>query len=257
MVARCIVLTLLATACNRTQVPVRPAETAPKVPQVRATVINLRTTIGPSNKIFTHFVVIANGKARSAEELDRWRLFDLASGSVTFVDDLSKSFRTESLTALIDVRSSADESDGSKLAATGARKLVNGVEASQYVLSRGAYRRELWLATIPNVPPQLFAMMQASRRPSGAENQKTWTEAPLAGVRGYPMDDHAQLPYGASSLSIDRTVTSVEQKDMPAALLLVPDGYRDVTVKPAARAPGERPPADGSPLPDRRAPGAG
>ncbi len=219
--------------------------------------INLRTTIAPSNKVFTHFVVIANGKARSAEELDRWRLFDLANGSVTYVDDLSKSFRVESLTALIDTRSRADESDGSKLAATGARKLLNGVEASQYILSRGAYRRELWLATIPNVPSQLFAMMQASRRPSGAENQKEWAEAPLAGVRGYPMDDRAQLPYGSSSLSMARTVTSVEQKDVPAALLLVPGGYRDVTVNPAARAPGARPPADASPLPGRRAPGAG
>ena len=234
----------------------RPEEISAKVPQVRATVINLRTTITPSNKVFTHSVVIANGKARSVEELDRWRLFDLATGSVVYVDDLSKSYKIESLTTLIDARAGA-ESDGSKLTSTGARKVVNGVDSSQYVLTRGAYRRELWLATIPNVPSQLFAMMQASRRPVGAEDQRRWTEGPLAKVRGYPMNDHAQLPYGVLSMSVDRTVTSVEQKDVPAALLLLPAGYRDVTVKPASRAPGARPPAAASPLPDRRAPGVG
>ena len=220
-----------------------PTIVSSKVPQVRATVINLRTTISPSNKVFVHSVVIAGGKARSLEELDRWRLFDLNNGSVTYVDDLTKSYRTENLAPLLDAHAaSAAPAEGSKLAATGARRVVNGVDSSQYVLTRGVYRRELWVATVPNVPPQLFAMMQASRRPAEAEEQKRWVEGPLAGLRGYPMDDHAQLPYGATSLSIDRTVTSVEQKDVPAALLLLPAGYRDATVKPAAaQAPGPSP----------------
>ena len=52
--------------------------------------INLRTTISPSNKVFAQAVVIVNGKARSLDELDRWRLFDVPGGSVTYVDDVSE-----------------------------------------------------------------------------------------------------------------------------------------------------------------------
>jgi hypothetical protein len=251
-----VAATLLAAACRQAAVPVRSVETAAKVPQVRATVINLRTTISPSNKVFAQAVVIANGKARSLDELDRWRLFDVPGGSVTYVDEVSKSYRTESLGPLIEPGARAAKPDGSRLAATGARKPVNGLESSQYVLTRGAYRRELWMATIPNVPATLFAMMQ-STRPTEAEGASHATEDALAALRGYPMDDHAQLLYGTASLSIDRAVTSVDQKDMPAALLALPEGYRDLTVKAAPTAPGVRPPAASSPPPDRKAPGAG
>ena len=46
------------------------------------------------------------------------------------------------------------------------------------------------------------------------------------------------MSQGAPNL-LDRTVTSVEQKDVPAALLLLPAGYRDATVKPGtAQTPG-------------------
>jgi hypothetical protein len=248
---------VLAGACRQAPPSPRPAEVAAKVPQTRAVVINLRTTIAPSNKVFNHGIVIANEKARSLEELDRWRLFDLASGSVTYVDDLSKSYRTESLSSLIAQNGAAADSDGSKLAATGVKKTVNGIDTTQYLLTLGAYRRELWLANIPNVPAQLFAMMQASRRPAEGEGRKGWAEAPLTRVRGFPMDDHAELPYGTSSMSIDRTVTSVEQKDVDASLLLLPSGYRDATVKPAPKAPAARPPASASPPPDQIAPGGG
>ena len=60
---------------------------------MRATVVTIRTTLQPANKNFTHSLMIANNLARSGDEVDAWRLFDLKKKQVTFVDDIAKTYR--------------------------------------------------------------------------------------------------------------------------------------------------------------------
>ena len=77
----------ICAACNPGSAPPSSSDQSPKI---RATVVTIRTTLQPQNKTFTHTLVIANGHARSGDEVDVWRLFDLRNKQVIFVDDLAK-----------------------------------------------------------------------------------------------------------------------------------------------------------------------
>ena len=72
---RCAALGL-ALACSKEVKVVQKAVTGVE-PQVAATVLTIQTNLQPQNKSFTHSIVIANGHARSGDEVDRWRLFDV------------------------------------------------------------------------------------------------------------------------------------------------------------------------------------
>ena len=86
-------LILLCAACK----PQKAVTSKPNAPQIAATVVTIETTIEPSNKKLTHSLVIAGDHARAGDELDVWRLFDLKQKSVTYVDEIAKSYRTESI----------------------------------------------------------------------------------------------------------------------------------------------------------------
>ena len=235
-----LLLLLLCIACKPV-VKKPPARQAAAVPRVRATVVTIETTMQPSKKTFTHELVIANGRARTTGDVDVWRLFDLSHDSVTFVDDIAKTYRTEPVGSLVATRKAAldkplpAEIPRAEFVSTGARKTLQGVEAAQSVIKVGGYTRELWIGSHPAIPPQLFAAMQASTAPSTpiAGMTRIADEA-LASLRGFPLADHSELPVGNAKLIVDRTVTKIEQRDVPAALLEIPRGFKDLTA-PAAR----------------------
>jgi hypothetical protein len=189
-----LVLALIAFAACKAEVK-RAAVAAP-VPQVHATVITIETKIQPENKTFTHSIVIAGDKARSLDEIDRWRLFDLKANTVTFVDEIAKSYRTETFTA-----------DNNELRANSETKPLQGVNATLWTTHKGGYVRQLWIGSHPAVPPQLFSMM------SGIKTQ------------GFPLAEHAELPYLNKKLVVDRTVTKIESKDVPASLFTLSPAY--------------------------------
>ncbi|HJT17857.1 MAG TPA: hypothetical protein VJ853_10730 [Thermoanaerobaculia bacterium] len=196
---------------------IRPGE-----PTVAATVITIQTTLQPQNKTLTHTIAIANGRARADNELDHWRLFDLDHDAITYVDDLAKTYYT----------ANAPRSNAPQMIATGARRVIQGVEASQFLIRMGAYQRELWIGAPKSVPPELFGMIDSK----------------FANVRGFPLADHAELPYGKSKLVVDHNVVKIEQKNVPRSLLNVAADYRNITA-PA----GSRPPASSRPR-DRNTP---
>ncbi|MCU1347905.1 MAG: Histone H1-like nucleoprotein [Acidobacteria bacterium] len=216
-------------------------------PQVRATVVTFQTTIQPANKTLTHTLTIANGRARSSAELDSWRLFDPKQDRVTFVDDIRRTFRHESLASLLKTRHTALAGE---VPATMPRPAIGrgtvaqtiaGIEATPYVISSGAYRRELWIGATDAIPPQLFPMMLASEMPSTyAIPLMRSVEETLLEVKGFPLRDHIELPVGDKKYVIDRTVTSIEQKNVPSSLLDVPNGYQEVTTKPLLPPPAPR-----------------
>ena len=203
------------------------------MPQVRATVLTIETTIKPANKKFVHSLTIANDRARGGDELDEWRLIDLKSNSVSYVNDIARTVRTEPIDALIKKRQTAMAAELPGYIPRAQVAASNG----KIVIRAGGYTRELTIAQSPIVPPQLFSMIVASDPLSSpyAPMMKTVDEA-LLNVRGFPMTDHAELALDGKKLVVDRNVVKVEQKNVDASWLEVPKGFTTAT-PPAAAAP--------------------
>lgn len=208
-------------------------------PPIRATVITFQTSIQPANRTLTHTLTIANDRARSSSELDAWRLFDLKQNRVTFVDDVRKTYRHETLASLLKSRrelfanGAPETMPRPAIARTGAKQTIAGIEAAQYVISSGAYRRELWIGGGKAIPAQLFPMMLASELPSTyAAGMMRNVEETLLAVPGFPLRDHIELPVGDKKYVIDRAVVKIEEKNVDSSLLNVANGYEQVSTKP-------------------------
>jgi hypothetical protein len=230
----------LLFACNKP-----PAQAPPQKknePKLRATVVTIQTTIQPANKTYTHTLIIANDLARSGDEVDRWRLFDFAQKRVTFVDDIAGTIRIEPFDDVIAARRGAiarpvpDGLPRAQFTVTGAQKTLQGVATKQSVIRLGAYQRELWIGSHPLIPRGLFAMLQASEPVSSplAGVTRAADEA-LMEVQGFPIADHAELPYENKKVVIDNNVVKIEQRDVPASWLNVRGDYKEVTPAPVTR----------------------
>ena len=231
---------LLVIACKPAPAP-RQAPAAAKVPQTRAIVVTIQTTIEPGKKTTSHTLVIAGGRARSSDELDSWRLFDLTNAQVTFVNDVEKTFRSVPLAQLEkDLRGALDDPvpadlPRAQIAATNARRAIAGVTAAQSVVKLGGYTHELWIGQHPLIPPRLYAMMLASESPSSPliPVMKSVDDA-LLKVNGFPLAEHSEFVYGNKKMTVDKVVTSIEQRDVPQSMLNVRGDYKDVSIKAAA-----------------------
>ena len=230
-------LGLLLFACKQ----VAPVQHRPAgEPQVQATVVTIRTTVQPANRTINHTVVIGEGVARATDEAETWRLYDLRQNRVTFVDDLAKSFRRESMQSLIAARRAVlkrpvdREVPKAEIVRNGTQRTIAGVPATQSLIRLGNYQRELWFGEHPQIPSNLFAMMHASDPPSTrlAAIVAPVDEA-LLSVRGFPLAEHAEMPYGDEKMVVDRTVVTVERKNVPASMLEIPSGYKDATTPTA------------------------
>jgi hypothetical protein len=188
--ALCALILALLFACRS---EVKKATPPPAGPQIRATVITIETTVQPANRTFTHAIVVAGDKARSLDELDHWRLFDLKANTVTFVDEIARSYRTEPASR-----------PAHPVEATHETKPLQGVNAALWTAHAGGYTHQLWIGNHPAIPPQLFSMM------TGIEAQ------------GFPLAEHAELPYLNKKLVVDKTVTRIESKNVPASLFAIP-----------------------------------
>ena len=225
-------LILLLLSCARPgHQPAQPSNE----PKIRATVVTIQTSIQPANKTYTHTLFIANDRARSGDEVDEWRLFDFAQKRVTFVDDLTGTYRNEPFDEVVTshradmARSLPDGMPRAQFSVTGAQKTLQGLAARQSIIRLGAYQRELWIASHPLIPEGLFAMLQASEPVSSplAGVMRAADEA-LLGVKGFPIADHAELPYENQKLIVDNTIVKIEQRDVPASWLNVRADYREL-----------------------------
>lgn len=229
-----LIALLFLISCKPAATP--PTKPAAAAPQTRAIVVTIETTIQPGNKTTSHTLVIAGGRARSGDELDSWRLFDLANNRVTFVDDVARTYRTVSSAQLEkDRRTVLDgtlpaELPRAQIATTNATKTLQGVAAAQSVVKLGGYTHELWIGQHPLIPPRLYAMMVASAPPSSPLSpvMKSVDEA-LMKVNGFPLAEHSVLTYGKKTMTVDTQVVKIEQRDVPAGLLNVNGDYANVT----------------------------
>lgn len=243
-----ILLAVLCVTCK--PAPQQPGKPAAAGPQTRATVVTVRTVLEPAKRTYTQTLVVAGGRARNTAEQDTWRLYDTKARTVTFVDDVAQTYRTESFEQLL--KSRRAKTAGSlpvplapaRFSTTAETRALQGVQARKSVIELGAYRRELWIAPHPAIPDELYAMMQLSEPAASplAPMHRAVDEA-VAKVRGFPLVDHAEIAYGKTKHVVDRTVLSIAQKDVSEMLLAVPQDYKDVTRKPATARSASRPPA--------------
>ena len=225
---------------------------------VSAIVVTIQTTVQPANRTTTHTVLIAGNKARSTDEAERWRLFDLANRNVTLVNDLNGTYRTEPLDSVLARRRAAlrrpvdRELPVAQFQATGAQREILTLPATQALIRLGGYQRELWFGSHPRIPDDLFAMIHGTTEPSTRLGGiAADADEELLGMRGFPLIDRAELPYGNAVMVVDRRVTAIQERDVQASLLEIPAEYREVT-----EPDGSRPRASSRP-PDRKAPAAG
>jgi len=209
----------------------------------------MQTNVQPSNKTFTKQIVIADGRARDMSDADTWRLIDLQQNTVTFVDDVTKTYRTESIRSLVQKRRAADDgrppdhAPAVQFTSTGAKRVLQGVTAVQSVIRAGGYQRELWVADHPAVPSNLFAVLYVSESfPSPfAPIMRSVDEAMIA-MHGLPLADHAELPYGKSKMIVDRTVVKIDQRNVPQSWLNISPAYKAITEPAAGPPPASSPP---------------
>jgi len=235
------ILLAVAVCLSCKPAPQQPSakKSAAAGPQVRATVVTIRTSVAPEQKTFDHTLVIAGDRARSTGEHETWRLFDTKADTVTFVDDVEKTIRTEALASIVKTRGATlaaalpPHYPRAKLARTKERKTLLGANTEQVVIESGAYRRELWLGEHPQIPRGLFAMMHASDTPASplAPMMRAVDEA-LLRERGFPLSDRTEVPLGNGKLVVERTVTGIVQREVPETLLALPRDYKDITPKP-------------------------
>jgi len=254
-----VLVVLLVVACQ-TKIK-HPPRLSTVEPKVRATIVTIRTTVQPANRSFVHSLVIAGERARSGDEVDAWRLFDLKNQSVAYVNDVTKTYRLVPFSTVLSLRREAmaqplqDEIPSAKFAVTGAKRVLNGVETSQSVIRSGGYMRELWIGSHPQIPEGLFAMMTASAPVSSpiAPMMKE-VDAALTAVRGFPLVDRSELPMGEKTLIVEHSVIKVDQRDIPQSWLNVPRTYKGL---PQTTEPAARPPSSSSPPRDRTTPATG
>ena len=219
--------------------PPQPAAKKPAGPTVRATVVTIRTTTQPENRTQMRTIVIAGDRARDTGEHDAWRLYDTKTKTVTFVDEIAGTVRTEPLNTILAQRRVITAAalpphyPKVRLTRPGTKRSIQGVNAELLEIESGSYKRQLWLGEHPAIPAGLFAMMVASDPPTQplAPMMRAVDEA-LITARGFPHEDHAEVPVAKDKLVVDRVVVGIAQKDVPQALVTVPTGHRDVTVPP-------------------------
>lgn len=229
-------IVLLCIACKPATKPDGQPSRAAE-PRIRATVLTIRTTTEPAKQATTHTIVIAGALARSTDELDTWRLFDVTKDTVTYVDDVAKTVRTEPFKASVPNSSLPEYLPRATWQPTREKRTLLGVTAEQSLVRAGAYRRELWIAKHRAIPDELFGMMQLSDPPKHElAPMMHAVQHAIAATRGFPLLDRTEVPFGKSKIVIERTVVAIGEKEVPKTTLEIPRGYRDLT-KPSASPP--------------------
>lgn len=228
-----IALCIVAAACSK---PAPPKRTSPVVPRMRVTVLVMHTNILPDRRAYTHLVMLAGDKVRLGDETDHWRLFDLKNETVTFVDAVAKTYRTEPAAKLIRdrlalVSSAASESvPPARFSAAAEERTLLGFRAKQHVIQAGPYRREIWMSSSTPIGNRFFAMLVASDPMSEryASMMRDVTRA-LLSLKGFPVFDRSDMPYDGATMTVERRVVKIVARDVPVAFMTIPVNYRNLT----------------------------
>lgn len=235
---------LFAISCAK-EAPKRVAAAPRNMTQAR--VLTLVTTMQPANKQLNTEVVVVDSKVRIADELDRWRLFDLERNEVVQVDEVTKSYRRYKLDELLAQKRAATRTapaDGLlppvSLQRTGRTQTIGATQAHEWVMQLGGFRRELWLSDEALAGKKFWPLFIASEPAGGAYPARiAQLQLQLASEDGFPVLDQTDVQFGDTKMHVERRLTKNEQKAVPQSLIEIPRDFDDVTPKaPAGGRPG-------------------
>lgn len=202
----------------------------------------MRSVVFARRQIFSYKVVLADEKMRIGDEADRWRLFDLRDDSVTFVDDIAKSYRTVSGVELrkAAVASSQTALPGPVSPATivpgTEQRTIAGYEARPLFIQLGDYCRELWISDQMPVPKGFLALAFASELSEGPYAGVMRKVTPqLLAQQGFVVLDRSSVPAGTRILLIETSLVRVEEGSIPAVWLSIPPGYTNLDAPAAVK----------------------
>lgn len=249
LIAVLVLATISLLSCNRpAPQQKRPAEA---VPMIEADVLTMRTVTSPQKRERLGNIVVAEGKVRYADELDTWRLLDLEKNSVTFVDVVGESYRTVPLEVLAAEKRSKSAMPlpsfikTATITSTGSSEKINGVEAVEWVVSMGEYRRELWLSAQPLIHPRFLALSVGSEELGG---NYAAAMAPvhikMMAMEGFPLRELITFPSGNTTMTLERRLEKRGKQRVPRALIEIPARFKDLTKGSAdGRPDGASPPS--------------
>jgi hypothetical protein len=235
-----LVLAVSACSAERTKPPAGVRQSARRVP---ATVLTVRTTVVPGERAYLHKVIVAGSKARLGNEVDRWRLFDLEQRTVTTVDQVARTYRTDAWPELL--------RDRRRLLATPLpphvpiarvergteRQVIAGVAATPRRVVMGGYLREIWFSDEPTAADRLFPLIIATD-PVGQPYAGVMRSAfpHLVVETGFPLLDRSTMRVDDTESIVDKRVIRIEQTTVPAVWVEVPPSFEDLTPKTATPA---------------------
>ena len=195
----------------------------------------IHTNLQPENKAFLHLIAIAGGKARIGNEVDEWRLLDLDSNSVTFVDDIARTYRTRSFAALMREKRAAlsrplpELVPRAEFIATEERRSFGPFAARLFLIRLGDYQRSLWMSTALDVSSRLFPLMVASDPVTTAyapSMSQVFEE--LTRLGGFPIIDRGDMMWAGEPHIVEKKLIRIEQRNVPASWLEIPADYRNL-----------------------------
>lgn len=243
-----------AAACRSEQKAAAPLATTP------GKVLTIRTSI-PGERSFLYFIGVADGKVRLGSETDQWRLIDVRNRTVTFVDEINRTYRTVAMSVLLQERRSAVARRAPEFLRPATFEPIRetrtyaGLPSTGYAISMGAYRREIWLSYRSIIAPEFLSLYLASE-PVGEAYAGSMREvyAELLRLQGFPVHERSEMPLGSKTLVIERTLIRAVDRPVPVVWFQIPPDFRDLTPA-AAGSPAGRPTASSAP-PGQRAPAA-
>lgn len=243
---------LLVTACGKQGDGARPAGAR----MVTADVIEIQETLPVEGRAFRWLVVHHNGKVRLGNETDRWRLIDFSDSTVTFVDDITESYRRR---PIVELRAERLREIQRPLPSpfqpisfqqTNVVATIAGARARKIEIERGGYRREVWMSVDPVIHPELHRAILVTDPLSEPYAGLLRRVVPgLLSQPGFPLRDVSVLEYGEKQMRIERVVRSIGKRPVPEKWFEMPRDYDDLTPK----APGADRPSASSPRSGRDA----
>lgn len=237
-----LLLVLAASACSaeRTKPPAGVRQSARRVP---ATVLTVRTTVVPGERAYLHKVIVAGTKARLGNEVDRWRLFDLEQRTVTTVDQVARTVRTEAWMDLLRERRRLLATPMpphvplARLERGTERQVIAGIAATPRRVVIGGYLREIWFSEEPTAADRLFPLIVATD-PIGQPYAGVMRIAfpVLVAETGFPLLDRSTMRFDGEESVVEKRVIRIEQTTVPAVWVEVPPSFEDLTPQPAAPA---------------------
>jgi hypothetical protein len=216
--------------------------------RIDARVLTIQTVTSPEERQGSREVLVAGNQVRLTDEQDRWRLFDLEEGSVSIIDEIARTYQVQTLEQLLERKRELARGEVPAdfppvhVVSTGRSMDIGGIAAAEHLVTMGSFRRELWLSSEPLIDSDFFRLMIATE-PIGGNYPAAMARAHLRLVEleGFPVLDRIVTTYGQRSLTIERRLSSIEQRQVDRSLLTRPAGFQNVTPPEEVRAPAAGP----------------